>query len=425
MTRDPLEFPKLRWPLDAKFMQHQGRELLVLTCPLGITPEPLVLVSEVAPIVSMFQGTNSIDQIVARYSDQGLQRPLVEQLVQLLDSHLMLQTPGFAARHAQLRREYLSKRVREAALAGAAYPLDPRQLEQLLDGHLDGGLPAALRPSPMLGLVAPHIDYRRGGACYGITYRALREQRHDLYVLIGTSHQYSERLFHLTPKDFASPLGTLACDTEIVQQIAARHGVQRSFEDEFLHRREHSLELQLPFMQRSGAQGRILPILVGSFHRSLQSGRPPPQDEEYQSFVSSLTEALRERRNAGSRICVVAGVDMAHIGRYFGDREALTPEKMREVEQRDLSYINALLSHDKQALFSHVAEDQDARRICGFPTMYTVLDLFDRLGVKYSAELFDYRQAVDYESDCAVTFAGIGMYEIEPDQRELGSRAAL
>jgi hypothetical protein len=42
--------------------------------------------------------------------------------------------------------------------------------------------------------------------------------------------------------------------------------------------------------------------------------------------------------------------------------------------------------------------------------MYTVLDVFDRLGITYKTEIFDYRQAVDYKTECAVTFAGAGLY---------------
>jgi hypothetical protein len=106
----------------------------------------------------------------------------------------------------------------------------------------------------------------------------------------------------------------------------------------------------------------------------------------------------------------VAGVDMAHVGPHFGDTEALTPGYMQQVEVRDRAYLEAIKSQDKKALWQHIAEDSDARRICGFPTMYTILDLFERLQLQYTATLYDYRQAVDYSTGCAVTFAGMGLY---------------
>ena len=98
---------------------------------------------------------------------------------------------------------------------------------------------------------------------------------------------------------------------------------------------------------------------------------------------------------------------MAHIGQAFGDSKPLSPEFMEHIAQRDRTYLETLLKNDKRALFSHIHEDQDARRICGFPTMYLTLDLFSRLGIQPRAELIDYRQAVDYKRDCAVTFAGM------------------
>lgn len=105
---------------------------------------------------------------------------------------------------------------------------------------------------------------------------------------------------------------------------------------------------------------------------------------------------------------------MAHVGQFFGDSGNLTPEFMQKIEARDRSYLDTIMRSDKQALFSHIEEDRDARRICGFPTMYTLLDLYQRLGIGIDTKLFDYRQAVDYPSDCAVTFAGMGLYARPP-----------
>lgn len=108
---------------------------------------------------------------------------------------------------------------------------------------------------------------------------------------------------------------------------------------------------------------------------------------------------------------------MAHVGRHFGDEKSLTPRFMEEVGKRDQQYLQAICSNDKEALFEHIAEDSDARKICGFPTMYTILDVSERLGWKLSSKIFDYQQAVHYKTDCAVTFAGMGMFrESSPTQ---------
>jgi AmmeMemoRadiSam system protein B len=218
-------------------------------------------------------------------------------------------------------------------------------------------------------------------------------------------------MFHLSAKDFQSPLGVLPCSADFVARVASRFGVTRAFADEFLHKKEHSLELQLPFISRVKPNASIAPILVGSFHRAIASGKSPHEFEEYETFIGSLVEAIQTERAQGKRVCFIAGVDMAHVGSFFGDEWALSPERMEGIAERDGKYLDAIEARDTARLFAHVAEDNDARRICGFPTMYTVIDTLNRLGISYTCQARSYQQAVDYQSGCAVTFAGMAFYE--------------
>ncbi len=415
-------YPKLRWPLDLSVEQIEGKAILLIRDPLGIAPRPLALVAAVTPLIASFEGKLSVEEIAGKFAAQGATKELVNELLQILDQNLYLSTPKYMEAQAKISKDFLSSQSRAAALAGAGYPEDPAVLRLELDRYLGSNgvhnLSGSKSKDQMVGLVAPHIDYNRGGKCYGVTYNKLLDQNHDLYLLFGTSHQYSSGLFHLTKKHFESPLGELPCDTNFVELLANRYGYQRSFADELLHRREHSLELQVPFIREIHLRKngiirpipKIVPVLVGSFHQMYSSGKGPEEFDEYESFVSSLAECAREELARGLKICFIAGVDMAHLGRAFGDAGALSPEQMKQVELRDQIYLEAVCRQDKKALFAHVAEDQNARKICGFPTLYTMIDLFSRLGIRYSSEVFDYSQAVDYGRDCAVTFAGVGLY---------------
>lgn len=409
-------YPKLRWPIELRMEHVEQGEVLVMSCPLGITASPLALVGAVAPIIACFDGSQSIEQISGKFSQYGVSVELIEQLVTILDDNLFLHGARFFDAEKSFKETFLAAPKRPAALAGLAYPLEPQSLVQLVDGYLRApGTNGHSTPrsgrlhGEMLALMAPHIDYRRGGEAYGSAYRRLRGESHDLYVLIGTAHQYSRHMFHLTKKDFLSPLGELACDKEFVSKLAGLYGAQRSFADELLHRKEHSLELQTPFLKRLKPTAKIVPILVGSFHHMLSAGSPAGFDE-YGSFAGSLAECVSAALSHGKKVCFVAGVDMAHIGRAFGDPGSLSDEIMRKIEERDRLYLRAIECQDKEALFAHVAEDSDQRRICGFPSMYTLLDVLDRLRLRCSSELFQYKQAVDYTTDCAVTFAGMGLY---------------
>ena len=156
----------------------------------------------------------------------------------------------------------------------------------------------------------------------------------------------------------------------------------------------------------------IAPILVGSFHEMVSAGKYPHEFGEYESFVGALMEGIRTKVSEGKKVCFIAGVDMAHVGRHFGDKEWLSSERLRRIGERDQHYLTAIKRGDKKALFEQMCEDGDARRICGFPTMYTILDVLERMGKRYECDVINYEQAVDDQADCAVTFAGAAMYSL-------------
>ncbi|MCO6431051.1 MAG: AmmeMemoRadiSam system protein B [Deltaproteobacteria bacterium] len=408
-----LEYPKLRWPLEMRLESIEDQEVLLINCPIGVATKPLLLIPAVAPILSCFQGNLSVSDITAKFAPHGVSTEIIRELIGLLDEHLFLASPKFFAAQKNMLDEFAAAETRPPSMAGLGYPLEPALLKVQLQKYLNGNSQAgeiASATSSLIGLVSPHIDYRRGSACYGATYRYLEPHCHDLYLLIGTAHQYSRYMFHLSCKHFDTPLGLLPCDKSFVSKLSSLYGADRSFADEILHRKEHSLELQLPFLSYLKPGATIAPILVGSFHQMIASSKHPSHFEMYERFAESLTACLRDHLGEGRSFSFIAGVDMAHVGRSFGDTDSLSPKRMEEVAERDQIYLKAIESQDKEALFSHVAEDGDARRICGFPTMYLVIDVLERLGIKYKAKTYDYRQAIDYDRECAVTFAGMGLY---------------
>jgi len=403
-----LNFPKLRWPIDIRREIINQQEIIVLRCPLGISEQPLGIFAAVAPLLNHFTGQESCQQIAERFS---IAKQIVEDLVQLLDQNLFLESPRFFEFEREVSTRFRNARTRSAALSGLSYPDSAVELKSEIErilGHATPDSVAKFSHDQLISLKSPHIDYHRGQISYGKAYANLQPDTHDLIILIGTSHQYSRLLFHLTAKSFESPLGLLQCDERLVAELAGAYGLERSFADEILHRREHSLELQIPFMALRSAKAKIVPILVGSFHHMLNSGKYPEQFEQYDCLIDALASSLRSRTDR--KICIIAGVDMAHVGRYFGDKTSLTPLEMERIHERDMQYLSTISSGAKHKLFDHIAEDEDMRRICGFPTMYCVLDLLARLGWNFEAQLFEYRQAVDYASDCAVTFAAMGLY---------------
>ena len=414
--RDPLVYPKLRWPIDLRLDKVGDRVGVIVSCPLGITPRPIFVIAAAAPVLSCFDGKHSITEIAGKFAAHGLTSELVGKLAAVLEQNYFLESPRFTEAHEKTRLDFARAKLRRPALAGNSYSAAPGELAAQIDGYLStkpaaGGSPVqTTEKGRIVGLIAPHIDYHRGSASYGITYNRLRQESHDLYVIIGIAHQYSKYLFHLTAKDFGTPLGVAPCDFEFVSKLAGSYGTDRSFADEILHMREHSIELQIPFLQCVNPKARIAPILMGSLHHMLEEGRSPAEFDEYQDFVVNLAACISERASSGQKVCLIAAADMAHVGRAFGDACPLDQARLQKVAERDGVYLNQIKSGRKSDVLAHIAEDRDARRLCGFPAVYTLMDVLDRTAANYSVEVIDYRQAVDYGTDCAVSFAGIGFY---------------
>lgn len=414
MTQVNIPNPELRPSVDIQLHDDGTQKIIFLSCKLGVS-QPLALISAVGPILMTFDGSKSFDSIVEHFQGKGVAKEVVQRVYDVLDQNFYLLTDSFLTKKDKALADFRAAKVRPASHAGRVYSSNPDDLRTYLDSLLkSGGADTNKAPGSLACLVAPHIDYRRGSACYAKAFQQLDVQKPDICILIGTSHQAGRSLFQLTRKDFECPLGILRTDTEAVDTLLKDYGEQRGLADELLHRQEHSLELQLPFLNYFCPNTFIVPILVGSFYSYLATGNDPGTDSEYQDFSASLTRCVQKLESEGKQVAFIAGIDMAHVGKNFGDEFTLEDEVVKTVETRDQEYLRAIESLSTSNIFQHVASDLDQRRICGFPTMYTVVDVLARLGKKYQAHTLSYQQAVDQESQCLVSFAAQGIYSCLP-----------
>ena len=104
-----------------------------------------------------------------------------------------------------------------------------------------------------------------------------------------------------------------------------------------------------------------------------------------------------------ARVCFVAGVDLAHVGRQFGDREPITEDFLKWVESEDRALVDRLATARRAGFFQEVAKDQDKRSICGFSPLYSLIHLLDGAHGKH----LKYSQAFTPETGSAVTFTSM------------------
>lgn len=377
-----MEYPLLR-PIEAFPMEHEGKRMVGLRDPQGYFEGPLLLPADLLAVLQHFDGTNSIRDIQAAVMQRHGQLVHAEQLeafVGELDQALLLDSDHFRSVVAEQHAAFRRLTVRPPALAGHSYPAEPEELTSSLsdyftapggpgglsatDGHPDGRLAA---------IIAPHIDYARGGPCYAYAYKTLREScRASCFVILGTCHRPTSHPFVLTRKAFQTPLGVVPTDGAFIDSLQAR--VEGDlFADEFVHRSEHTIELQVAFLQHilSGSQPfRIVPILVGSFHEAVATGRPPVTVEPIGQFIEALREALDEQPGG---VCLVGSADLAHVGPQFGDPSPIDQSDLDRVRRDDLALMDHAVAVDAEGFFQEITAQDDRNRICGFPPIYTLL----------------------------------------------------
>lgn len=407
-----MDKPRIR-RVEAFPIEHEGRAAICLRDPSGFAAQPLVVGPGAYFLLTLFDGAHSRLDLQAAYARRFRQTPPAADLAELidtLDQTHFLEGDRFQQRVAAVRAEFAVMPERPAAHAGLCYPADPGPLREELAGFFDllqgpgKGQPGG--KSAPAGLIAPHIDPRRGGPAYAHSYSQLIGRKPpELLVILGTSHYGTgPELFTATTKDYATPLGAVRTDRDFLARLARRYTGGDLFADELLHRNEHSIEFQTLFLASTlGTLGyQIVPILVSSFHGMVAAKQLPARDPRVASFLG----ALREELGADSRsACIIAGVDFAHVGKKFGDSRPADESFVSWVRQEDRRLIETICQVDPEAFFAEIGKDGDRRRICGLAPMYTQLELLKgRRG-----RLLTYDVALEPPTASAVSFASLAL----------------
>ena len=261
--------------------------------------------------------------------------------------------------------------------------------------------PADLPQGRTLAIAAPHVSPFGGIEAYRAAYRSLRpEDAERTFIVLGTSHYGEPEHLGLTRKPFVTPYGQTRTDVALIDEIERTCGSVRM--EDYCHAIEHSIEFQVVFLQHLfGPDIKVVPVLCGSYARSLSQGGIPEDDEAVRRMLGGLGEiAAREHQ----RLLWVLGVDMAHMGQRYGDpfqaRAGL--DHMQGVEARDRARIAHMAAGDAQGFWELVRENQDDLKWCGSAPIYTFL----RAVPQARGELARYQQW-NIDDSSVVSFAGM------------------
>jgi AmmeMemoRadiSam system protein B len=397
----PLECPQLRPYLVAAPADRAGRHFVIFD-QLRLSDLVMRISALELEWLELFNGRRSLRDIqleVIRTTGEIVPLEFFSRLAEQLDEACFLDGERF--------RELAHTPIRQPSCIGA-YPEDPEALRgrvRELFTHPEGaGLPGAPRPDPRLrAVLAPHIDYGRGGLTYTHAFKELFERSEaSLFVIIGTSH-YSRHRFTLTRKHFRTPLGVVRTDGQYIDRLVAHYG-DGLFDDELLaHLPEHSIELEVVFLQylyEKKRDIRIVPMVVGSFEDCVASGVSPLDRPDIRRMVEALQAVERETPEP---ICYVISGDLAHIGPKFGDPEPVEPEQLAQSRAQDHAILAQAEKVDAGGYFGVIHDESDQRRICGLPPTWLVLEA----SRPTSGRILDYDQYVHPKGHESVSFASV------------------
>jgi MEMO1 family protein len=374
--------PRLRRTLELMPSPVPESPGLLVRDPFRYAEGMLILPPPLVPCLLLFDGDHDeadLREALLRLVGGGeeaaaaLPDTLLRHLVDTLRDGGFLEDATFEGIRAQRHRAFAEQDARAPVHAGAAYPTDPEELRALLSRYLDEAPKAPPPAGDVIGIAAPHVSPEGGWRSYGAAYSALGPSHRDrTFVILGTSHYGEPERFGLTGKPFRTPLGETSVDAEIVARLAEAGGSAACVED-YCHAVEHSIEFQVVFLQHLyGAAVRIVPILCGPFARATHRGGLPEDDDGVRRVLDTLGGLAAAQRD---RIVWIAGVDLAHVGRRYGDRLAAHADQgpLRDVAARDRERCACLAASDAPGFWSLLSRDQDPLRWCGASPLYTLV----------------------------------------------------
>jgi MEMO1 family protein len=268
--------------------------------------------------------------------------------------------------------------TRPPAVAGKFYPSDSRELARQIDQFTNAATAAAGKPKiAARGCVVPHAGYIYSGHVAGAVYASIEIPARC--ILMGPRHYpRGEAMAILTAGSFATPLGEAEIDSALARALV--YECPRLREDAAAHEREHSLEVEIPFLQRLAGDFRFVPVVLGTDRY--------PAIEELGCAVARVVAAHTQP------VLVIASSDMNH---YEND------EITRAKDERAIARILAL---DPQGLYETVRSEQIS--MCGYAATVAMLVAVRELGAT-EARLVRYATSGDIngEHEHVVGYAGI------------------
>lgn len=406
MTWEPTYKPHLRSVEAFRLPEtnHPDKEDLIgLSDPTGISEVVLTMSLPALHILSLMDGTNTCDEIIHRYSisqKQKLSKDTITTMLNHLQNAHFLKGPSFDNHYRSMITDYRKKRIREMPNAATLGIVDGSG--QIFDEMLTQAEPKPIT-KPLRGAVAPHLDYPRGTPCYAQTYASLQNRSTpDRVIILGTNHFGLSTSIVTTANDFQTPLGITRTDQSFIKKIEEKCGDLRQHELD--HAREHSIELQVAWLQHlyGANQFEMAAFLCHDPCGPNGTASYDGKGIDLNDFVDALHDTIASDHKD---TLIIAGADLSHVGKQFGDSRPLDDSFLQEVNDHDREALSRLENHGPDAFVQYLSEKENYTRVCSAGCIFVLAKALPDASI----HILRYHQAVDQSTQTCVTCASIAV----------------
>ena len=302
-----------------------------------------------------------------------------------------------------------NKKIRKSILAGSWYEGNPNVLSTQIEMYLKN-VPDEKVKDNIIGIIAPHAGYAYSAQTAAYVYKALENRDIDRVIILAPSHSsYFNGIAATEATAFETPLGLVEVDTAIVHALLKNPVF---LINENAHSREHSLEIQLPLLQKVTQNVKIVPLIVGNMDK-----------DDYKDAAKVLARYLTDKT------VVIASSDFTHFGKRF-DYMPFKDNIPENLKNLDLNAVELIKNHDNEGFMSYISKT--GATICGFRPIALLMALMPK---DSNAELLNYTTSGDMtgEYDNSVSYASVvfsGKFpkltaQAETEEKEDGEDADL
>lgn len=239
--------------------------------------------------------------------------------------------------------------LRHPIVAGQFYPASKQECIEEINDCLTQAVEPANLPDAIIGGIVPHAGWVFSGATAIAVFNAIKKKadKVDTFILFGAAHYPVSRPSIYSKGSWQSPLGKIEVDSEFADEILKNS--KSAIEDPKAHSSEHSIEVQIPFIQFLFPQAKIVPIITPPYKDSIEIG-------------FQIAKIIKQ--TADKKIVFIGSTDLTHYGPRYGFNPAGSGQKGIDwaKNQNDMEFIKYVLNLDALKLLEHSASNCSA---CG------------------------------------------------------------